>query len=158
MTDFRPIITAAEHKFQVQGCFSQCCYSHKSRLLSYVVRSNKGTKLTELCSTNSWWSIARWNGYWIVLNWKMIERKPTFTIGTSLTCLSFKSYSTFPMTGKGRQGGPGITTVSVWQFDSLLAWMCNCYSLAAGLLGSLVARQLGYLTAWPYVQQLQFDS
>ena len=31
---------------------------------------------------------------------------------------------------------------------SLAAWMCNSCSLAAGLLGSLVARQLSRLTAW----------
>ena len=54
------------------------------------------------------------------------------------------------VTRKGRQGGPVLTTVSVWQFDSLAAWMCNSCSLAAGLLDSLVARQLGCLTAWPY--------
>ncbi len=54
------------------------------------------------------------------------------------------------VTRKGRQGGPGLTTVSVWQFDSLAAWMRNSYSLAAGLLDSFVARQLGCLTVWPY--------
>ena len=37
---------------------------------------------------------------------------------------------------------------TAWLLASLPAWMCNSCSLAAGLLGSLVARQLSRLTAW----------
>ena len=50
------------------------------------------------------------------------------------------------VTRKGRQGGQAAS--GQLGFLSLAAWMCNSCSLAAGLLGSLVARQLSRLTAW----------